>query len=356
MPAPAQQIVPNPAWSLMRCVFAFEICLIHVCTSAWREIQPGWMAETLFISLTRTGTVGFMMLSGAILIGRGPGDVGGYLYHRLRRWLPGLIAAQAIYIGYSVWVGIDSVEALTWLDALEPAWYHVWFFYALVTIYFVVVPLRHYAAWADTLPLGGRRLALWGPVALFLVCLAWSTLALGGFWGDLRPVNLLIYCGYAFTGHVLAVSLPRGSLVGWWLLGAGVGSATLATVWATEGAGIPVPHYFHRCSFFIAVAAIGQFMLLLRAREIAWAPGQIDRLNRLARLTLGIFVVHPLIIALAGWPHPWALAASAEWVTMPLAGMALFALSSLVTWAAFAAMDALRRTGLPFGAAGARLR
>jgi surface polysaccharide O-acyltransferase-like enzyme len=342
---------PNPAWSLMRCVFAFEICLIHVCTSAWREIQPGWAAETLFISITRTGTIGFMMLTGAILIGRGPGNVGDYLYHRFSRWLPGLIAAQAIYIGYSLWYGLGSIEKLTWLKALEPAWYHVWFFYALVTIYVAVVPMRRYAAWAGSLPQAHGRVALWGPVAVFLAALGWGTLVAGGFWGDLRPVNLLVYCGYVWTGHVLAVSFPRGTAAGWWLLAAGVATATLATVWATENAGVPIPHFFHRCTIFIAIAAIGQFMVLLQARDVAWEASQVERLNRLSRLTLGVFVVHPLIIALAGWPHPWALVASAEWITLPLAALVLFGISSLVTWIAFSVMDALRKIGQSLGSA-----
>jgi len=72
---------PNPAWSLMRCVFAFEICLIHLCSAVWSQPQDGWMAETVFMSITRTGTVGFMMLAGAILIGRGLGSTGSYLSH-----------------------------------------------------------------------------------------------------------------------------------------------------------------------------------------------------------------------------------------------------------------------------------
>jgi len=95
----------NPAWSLMRCVFAFEICLIHLCSRAWFQPEEGWIAETIFISITRTGTAGFMMLAGAILIGRGLGSVSNYFAHRLRLWLPVLALAQLIYIGLDLWSG-----------------------------------------------------------------------------------------------------------------------------------------------------------------------------------------------------------------------------------------------------------
>lgn len=354
MPLPVARQHPNPVWSLMRCVFAFEICLIHLCTSSWREIQPGWMAETAFISLTRAGTVGFMMLSGAILIGRGPGTVGSYLAHRMRRWFPGIIAAQGLYMAYGLWSDGASRFGLTWFDVLEPAWYHVWFFYALALIYFVVVPMRHYAAWAEALAPAPRLAARWVPVALLVSALGWVTVVHGGFWGDLRPVNLIVYCGYAWVGHVLAVTFPRGAPSGWLLFATGALAATVATLLATEAAGQPVPYYFHRCSLFIAVAATGQFLVLLRARDLRWEPRAVERVNHIARLTLGIFVVHPLIIALTGWPHPWALAESFEWVSMPLAAVALFGLSGLVTWLALAAADALRGMDLAIGLQRAR--
>jgi surface polysaccharide O-acyltransferase-like enzyme len=333
---------PNPAWSLMRCVFAFEICLIHLCSAVWYQPQDGWMAETVFMSITRTGTVGFMMLAGAILIGRGLGSTGSYLSHRFRRWMPAILTAQALYIAYAIWMGVESFEDLTWMRAVRPAWYHIWFFYALAMIYLMVVPMRAYDAWTQTLPPLGRRIALWAPVAGLLIGLAWLTLWRGGTWGDLQPLNLLIYFGYAWTGHVLAVTFPRGAPRGWWLFLAGVFAAALATTLASAAAGKPVPHYFHRCTLFVAVATMGQFMLLMQAQAATWSAATTARINRVGRLTLGIFVVHPLVIAVSGWPHPWALVDSMEWVSMPLAAVALFAVSGTITWLALKLVSVMR--------------
>jgi surface polysaccharide O-acyltransferase-like enzyme len=332
---------PNPAWSLMRCVFAFEICLIHLCSLLWFKPQEGWLAETIFMSAARTGTVGFMMLAGAILIGRGMGPVGDYLATRLRRWLPVLVLAQALYLGLDLVLGQESRASLSWRDAIEPAWYHLWFFYALGTVYLMVVPMRWYAAQAARLPPGYRRVALWGPVAGLLAGLAWITATIG-FWGDLRPLNLLVYCGYAWTGHVLATTFPAGTPWAGRLMLLGVGGATLATTLATEAAGAPVPIYFHRCTVFVALAAMGQFLLLLRVNAQAWSTPATTRLNATARLTLGIFVVHPLLIALGGWPPDWVVAGAREWVTLPVAAATLFAVSGLVTWATLRALAFLR--------------
>ena len=332
MPLRLQPMQPNPAWSLMRCVFAFEICMIHLCSAVWTQPQEGWMAETVFMSVTRTGTVGFMMLAGAILVGRRLGSTGSYLSHRFRRWMPSILTAQALYIAYATWVGVESFNDLTWMSTLEPAWYHIWFFYALAMIYVMIVPMRAYDGWTQTLPPASRRFALWAPVAGLLMVLTWLTFWRGGTWGDLQPLNLLVYFGYAWTGHVLAVSFPRGAPRGWWLFAAGVAAAALATTLATVAAGKPVPHYFHRCTLFIAVAAMGQFMMLMQAQSATWSATTTDRINRVGRLTLGIFVVHPLLIAMSGWPHPWALADSMEWVSMPLAGVVLFAVSGTITW------------------------
>lgn len=333
----------------MRCVFAFEICLIHLCSTVWTQPQEGWMAETVFMSITRTGTVGFMMLAGAILIGRKMGSAGSYLSHRLRRWMPAILTAQVLYIAFALWTGLESFEDLTWMKTVEPAWYHIWFFYALATIYVMVLPMRWYDAWAQGLAPTKRLLALWLPVAVLLAGLAWLTLWRGGTWGDLQPLNLLVYFGYAWTGHVLAVTFPRGAPKGWWLFVAGVAAAALATTLASEAAGKPVPYYFHRCTLFIAVATMGQFMLLMRAQAATWTATTTDWINRVGRLTLGIFVVHPLVIAASGWPHEWALVDSFEWVSMPIAAIVLFAVSAAITWCALkvtAAMRTLRPVGL----------
>ncbi len=332
---------PNPAWSLMRCVFAFEICLIHLCSLLWFRPEEGWMAETIFMSAARTGTVGFMMLAGAILVGRGHFPVGDYLAARLRRWLPMLVLAQGLYLGLDLLVGEETLASLSWTDMVEPAWYHLWFFYALGVVYLMVVPMRWYAAQAARLSPGYRRTALWAPVAALAAGLAWVT-ASGGFWGDLRPLNLLIYCGYAWTGHVLATTFPTGTPWAGRLMLLGVGGATMATILATESAGVPVAAYFHRCSAFVAIAAAGQFLLLLRANTLAWSARTTTRLNALARLTLGIFVVHPLLIALGGWPPDWVVAGAREWFTLPVAAATLFAASGLVTWTTLRALALLR--------------
>jgi|GEM_PF-5063009 len=325
----------------MRCVFAFEICLIHLCSLVWYKQQDGWMAETIFMSAARTGSVGFMMLAGAILIGRGSGPIADYLAARLRRWLPVLVLGQLLYIGLDLLSGGETLATLSWQNVVEPAWYHMWFFYALGLVYVVVVPMRWYAARAARLPPKYRRVALWAPVAGLLGGLGLVT-AISGFWGDLRPLNLLIYCGYAWTGHVLATTFPNGVPWAGRLMLLGVSGAGLATTLASEWAGAPVAAYFHRCSVFVAVAAMGQFLLLLRANSLAWSESMAARVNAVARLTLGIFVIHPFLMAIGQWPPAWALEEQAEWVTIPLIAAALFVVSGLLTWAALRAFALLR--------------
>jgi surface polysaccharide O-acyltransferase-like enzyme len=323
--------VLNPAWSLMRCVFALEICLVHLVSPVWNQLEEGWIADTVFMSVARTGTIGFIMLAGAILIGRGPGSVGQYLGDRLRRWLPLLVMAQLLYLALTLWIERRSLGSLGWSDLLEPAWYHMWFFYALGPIYAVVVPMRWYAAWADGLGGTARMVALWAPVAGLFAGSAWIT-AVYGLWGDLRPINVLIYCGFAWTGHVLATTFPNGVSWASRLMLLGVGGAALVSVLVIEAAGEPVSAYFHRCSIFVALAASGQFLLLLRAGQASWSSVTTRRMHAVARLTLGIFVIHPLLIVLAGWPPAWATAGWHKWLSMPAAAVGLFVLSGVVTW------------------------
>lgn len=331
MPERLAKPLPNPAWSLLRCVFALQICLVHLASPVWNRMEEGWIGDTAFMALARTGTLGFMMLAGAILIARAQEQAGPYLLHRLRRWLPMLLFAQLLYLALALWLEGETPASLGWSDLIEPAWYHIWFFYALGLIYLVVVPMRAYAAWAENLGGAARLAAIWAPVAALFAGLAVFT-AVFGFWGDLRPVNLVVYCGFAWTGYALATSFPKGTLWGAPLLLAGVAGATLATAAATEAAGVPVKAYFHRCSIFVALAACGQFLLLLRAGAIGWSRAATGRVNALAALTLGIFVVHPLLIALAGWPPGWAAEGWHKLATLPAAAALLFTASAALTW------------------------
>lgn len=328
----------------MRCVFAYEICLVHLSAMVWYAPQGAKLAETLLVSLARTGTVGFLMLAGATLIHRPPGRATDYLAARFRRWLPMLVAAQLIYLAFSLLTGAKTPAILSPLDAITPAWIHIWFFYALGAVYIVVIPMRHYAAWTTNLSPRNRMAALWLPVLLLFGGSGWVT-ALGGFWGDLRPLNMLVYCGYAWTGYVLTASFPNGLRWAGALMLFGVCGAALTTVAASDAA--PVSTYFHRCSFFVAIAATGQFLLLLRANAAAWTTAMVGRVHRLARLTLGIFIVHPMLIVLAGWPGSWtphwALLGRLGWLTLPLVAAALFAVSALITWLVLHAHATLRR-------------
>ena len=222
---------------------------------------------------------------------------------------------------------------LTWWDALSPAAPHLWFFYALLSIYVVVVPMRHYAIWIDGLAPARRRVAMWAPVAALLTASAVIT-SLGGFWGDLRPINFLFYLGFAWVGYALWATFPAGSLAGLPLLLGGVALSVLATVAVSDDLGRTVPYMNHRCSVFTIAGAMGQFLLLLRIATLAHSPALIRRVHGVARLTLGIFIVHPLLILLSLW-QAWAPTLEpGEWFVLPVATLLLFAASGAVAWLA----------------------
>lgn len=342
----AAPVSPSLAWSLMRCLFAFEICFMHVSIPPWRVMEPGWIAETFYMSATRSGTVGFMMLAGAILIGQGQMPAGRYLAHRFGKFLPAALFAQLLYWALAVALAQRSLADLTWTTALEPAWGHLWFFHALAVIYIAVIPARWYVAWVERLGPRAKTFALWSPIAALLTAQAIVTW-MYGFWGYLNPINLAVYCGYAWVGYVLAARFPAGLPGAGWVMLLAVIAATGATAMVSQAQGVPDSRYFHRSAVLIAVASIAQFLLVLRIASRGFRPAVEARVHALARLTLGIYIIHPMFIELGNWTPGWALAGHLEWLSLPLSATLLFILSAAVTQLAFWCTEALARRWNP---------
>ena len=338
--AATQQTAKQLGWDLLRCICAFEICLVHVTLPAWFTMDTAWNAGSVSIALARAGTIGFLMLAGALLVPRSDEMLRRYVPYRLRAWLQNIVIAYAIYLVFGLLIHDGEPGSLTLFTLVNLHTGHFWFFWAIGIAYIAVIAMRWAVRRLRPLPERTQTALLLGSVAVFFAGLAVVT-ANGGTYGKLTPLLLLIYCGHVWTGYVLGRVFPRGSWFGLALIALGVAAAVLGTQAISTEAGHNVTYLNHRGTLFIGLVAFGQVLLILRiGRAISHARLKTAIAN-LSRYTIGIFIIHPMLLEISDWDEWWDATGLPITLLFPLAGAALMAASLVVVWTAQAGIAAL---------------
>ena len=122
---------------LARVTAAGLVVLIHV-SAKWFEnfgrINTfDWQVANALDSLARMGVPWFFMLSGYLLLGRKPVTFSSYLRRRFARILGPFLFFSAL--GALVAHAIGPAPA-SWNPLVDPTYYHLWFFYPLILLYF----------------------------------------------------------------------------------------------------------------------------------------------------------------------------------------------------------------------------
>ncbi|TKB57384.1 acyltransferase [Ferrimonas aestuarii] len=132
---------------VLRAVAAFAVVMIHV-LGPWRHlygVAPGfqWEFAVSYNAVTRWAVPVFMMISGALLLSsKKPFNCSTYLNKRVSKVVIPFIAWSLIYTTVT-WYSQQDFSAFSLVQLVinainEPAWYHLWFFYDFIPLYFVV--------------------------------------------------------------------------------------------------------------------------------------------------------------------------------------------------------------------------
>jgi surface polysaccharide O-acyltransferase-like enzyme len=255
----------------------------------------GWNLANIHDSFTRVAVPIFLMTSGAIFLERSDS----YSYFYTRRLLR--IAMPLVFwsIVYSAWISFNGGPPVNWLLAMlhGPVMYHLWYFYAIIGLS-LVTPIL--APWFQSTDLKAR----WALIATWFVFTA--VLPLIGLFAT--PVygtafatgySILDFSGYLVLGAVLRrrgqpiVSLRWCGLALYLLGTAGV---AIATRMYSKSVGHPEDLFYYNNSLFVILAAAGIFLMFQHMNT----PGRIGAavLGLLSACSLGIYGIHPLIMAL----------------------------------------------------------
>jgi surface polysaccharide O-acyltransferase-like enzyme len=320
---------------VIRVVATFLVVLVHVSgqlTNLWGKVPSGqWMIANIYGGLARICVPLFFMISGYLLLPRSE-SLKDFYTKRMTKVLIPLIAWSLIYWGWycGTHPGLCTLGLMQELLLEHGTYYHLWFLYSLLSIYFILPVLRLMIR-PDT----DRRI-LWYLIGLWLVFQPGFTIARQFL--DLRinmsaPLATGFVC-YFVLGYLLGeLALSRRIIVfstAAWFLG------TLATIFGTyqmTKASSQFDGFFYDFTTFNVILASASAFLLLKwisSANVFASPRVHDVVRWLASGAFGIYLIHVLIIeVLQDAFHLDSFVGNALWSILLVSGI-VFILSFLI--------------------------
>lgn len=320
---------------LLRCIAAFAVIIIHVLgplRGLYGEVPTSeWFAAASFNSFTRWAVPVFMMISGALLLSNDrPFDCKHYLSKRLGKVVIPFIAWTLIY---AVIAGISfSQGQFTWsyeissnlIDGANntPTWYHLWFFYDFIPLYFIIPFL---APLLKKIPTQLVYLLIFTYMVLFLT-----------HWLKVESIlhqNIIFYTGYLIIGWYLFNRDNTAHLRYW------VGAGVLMLILNALGTLIFTQSLGKYSSLFMGYKTlntmiIGGMLFVVAQCYADKIKGKFKALVLLiSKYSLGIYLCHPIfLIPVRDLSNGYFDFFGSYWVAIPSLTIIIMAISILFTY------------------------
>ncbi|MFT6926476.1 MAG: surface polysaccharide O-acyltransferase-like enzyme [Psychromonas sp.] len=315
---------------LLRCVASFAVVAIHVLGPfryLYGEIPDSdWLAAMGINSATRWAVPVFIMISGALLLSSDR-------HFNCEHYLSKRLAKVAIpFVGWSfIYAFVGGFVAGSWSSDLtmkmiensanEPVWYHLWFFYDFLPLYFVIPFL------APLLKKISPELSKLIVIILLLLFLM-NWLKVESF---LRQ-NLVLYTGYLILGWYL-YNRDNSKELKYWLI-AGV-SMLLLNFFGSWQLALENGQYssFYMGYKTLNTVLIAAMLFVLAQRYANKIRGKLRMLiSVIAKYSLGIYLLHPLLLIpvrdLDNGYYAWF---GSNWLAIPIIALVVMLLSLLCT-------------------------
>ncbi len=314
------------------------VIVIHVAdlvVRKWQDVPDlWWHTANVFGSFARPAVPLFVMLSGALLLGRRETwDV--FVKKRLMRILIPLLAWSAIFFLYRYFYHNHTFSLESVLKGLYSghAYFHLWYFYMLFGLYLLLPLLRILVQHASKRELI-YMILLW----FFVVSLNVVTRKYFGFTTGIDLLNMAGYLGFFVGGYVIVNSKFSTrffilSLVIFWV-------ASLATIFGTADIVEDVEKYnefFYNYRSWNVVLASFSFFIVLKYAADRWGTLLSKRGASLFAIissaSLGMYVFHVIPLEMLKYGslgftmHP---AKSPPWFMIPAMVAVVFVSSLLV--------------------------
>ncbi len=300
----AQLTIPRGVFiDLMRIIPIVFVVLLHISesvTNHWGRIsQADWMIGNFYNSISRFAAPVLFMTSGYLLLDKEE-KLQAFFVKRFRKIVIPLLGWSVIYLllsqSYANYSLVNAIKSMVKTIISGPAYYHLWFLYALISIYILVPVLRVFIKNADP--------ALTWYLTIF--CLLSNTLVkpLEEMLGFDLGVNLRVmpeYMGMFLLGRQLGRMQWSKNWINlaWLVFIASTGYTIYETYLATAESGKLIGSYYSYNSINVRLAAISAFILLKKIGEsnrILLHGPYIKLIKTMSAASFGIYLVHLVIL------------------------------------------------------------
>lgn len=291
------------------------------------------MVAVLFQASFKFAVPLFVMVSGALLLGNRAETGGAFIRKRLNRILIPLVFWTAAYSLFSIYFRKDTLADLAIVVdqiARGRVYVHMYFLWLILGLYLLTPYLRVWVsalsrrelAQLTMLILAGtmfdQGLRQWFGIDYSPTVASWFAQFLGYYLLGylLRPVVL----GHRLrTVTALFIAATVGTAVLWWTM----------PLFTTRATGWPGSLF----SPLVVVASAAVFLICAELGE-TWAPAQprvMRYVRRMSELSFGIFLVHPMLVAVMYTYVPIETAATSPLAWCTVATLAVTLASFLIT-------------------------
>ncbi len=303
--------------SCMRIAAAFAVVLLHMSAGVIFSGPGVNVSGEVFNCLGRWAVPLFVMISGALLLTDSKQEsISRFYSKKAMKLVPPLLLWNVIYFRFMYWGAHLSVAQAADIAIYKGGFYwHLWYLPMALGLYLITPFVKPCIARCP------RRILL-AALALFLLAMSVYLLAAKDPFGDLPTIALCIpFLGYYVLGHCLN-DVRVGKRTGWICLVLFLGAYA-----CTLGANCLLgerSRFVHPFSPTVLVMCVSVFLMCqcwLRGRD--W--GHSQWLHRMAGTTLGIYLVHPLVIHTL---HRFPISETRlPWLSIPLLAVLVFLIS-----------------------------
>jgi surface polysaccharide O-acyltransferase-like enzyme len=325
----------SEGWCTYLRVLAMVMVVALHSSGPWLSHTPiaslNWELANAIESATRISVPLFFMLSGYLL---SKGDALPWIVYfrkRLMRIAPAFIAATIFAVAFNAMTdGGPPGPSVLWQWLIEPQYYHLWFFYALVIVYLLL--------WVARPP-------QIEPIPAALCCLA--LIIISGGWLKHYTVGYVIhaeefltYYLFALGGHYLG-QVPRSKKIGIICMIVAIALATFV-YFRTSSLSLEQGHVVQRYyDYFSIPVECASFAFFYGFRSLVGDARAPSWVNAISIASLSVYCWHPFLISTVLYNVP-----DYTQRVFSVIGIAGFVVASLVTitalsWAMSAAATAV---------------
>ena len=285
----------------LRAIAILGVLLLHAATPYVvlnGKIDAGdWQTGIIYNALSRWCVPIFLMISGALLLGRKEEPLGDFFKKRANKILLPFIVWSLVYYAWAtyMWNPGYSVKEFLILFFNNNVYYHLWYFYALIGIY-LLAPIFNVFINHATRQMIGYVVGLW---ILFYGGFRYYSYIVSNDFTLFFPLSE--YIGFFLLGYYLAeFELPKKWRI--FIYGIGVIGAVetvVRTMALTEAQGQFTSYAFSYSSPNVIAMSIALFVFLKYwvNNKVESGTYQTSRLVKLiGQTSFGIYLVHAMIL------------------------------------------------------------